>query len=158
MVSWPARARKAEHGDGEGAEAACSGARSRGAALPQPGRREPEHRWYRGGGRTAGVQQDVASGTAGGSTGLQPVTSPPLPGRGGKGPLLVVAGPKRCSKVSSAAVSSKLARGSQVGFVYPVHFTRTSLREPRPNFRVRARKISSTSNSSSPSSATTAGG
>jgi hypothetical protein len=64
---------------GEGAEAARSGARSRGAALTQSARtryarREPEHRWYRGG-RTTGVQQDVASGTAGGSIGRQPVTS-----------------------------------------------------------------------------------
>src|SRR2546423_7246914 len=55
-----------EYGNGEGAEAACSGARSRGAALTQLGR---------GGGTTrAGVQQDVASGAAGGFIGRQPVT------------------------------------------------------------------------------------
>ena len=35
-----------ECGDGEGAEAACSGAWSRGAAPTQSGRREPGHRWY----------------------------------------------------------------------------------------------------------------
>ena len=89
------------------------------------------------------------------SSGASPSHHLPSPGGG---PSLVVAGPNRRSKVSNAAVSSKLARGSQVGLVYPVHFTRTSLREPRPIFRVRARRISSTSYSSSPSSETMAGG
>jgi hypothetical protein len=36
-----------------------------------------EHRWYRGG-RTTHVQQDVASGAAGGYIGRQPVTDPRL--------------------------------------------------------------------------------
>ncbi|OLE52387.1 MAG: hypothetical protein AUG51_18285 [Acidobacteria bacterium 13_1_20CM_3_53_8] len=39
-----------------------------------PARQGPEHRWYHKG-RTAGVQQDVASGAAGGFIGRQPVTA-----------------------------------------------------------------------------------
>ena len=38
-----------------------------------PARQEPEHRWYHKG-RTSGVQQDVASGAAGGFIRRQPVT------------------------------------------------------------------------------------
>jgi hypothetical protein len=71
-----------EYGDGEGAEAACSGARSHGAAPLQSAgtcyaRQEPGHWWYRGD-RTSGVRRDVASGAAGGFVGRQSVTPVPM--------------------------------------------------------------------------------
>jgi hypothetical protein len=54
-----------------GAEGACSGAPSRGATLAQLGK--SQNTGWTAGARPTGVQQDVASGTAGGFIGHQPV-------------------------------------------------------------------------------------
>jgi hypothetical protein len=62
-----------EYGGGESAEAACSGAWSRGAALAQLG--QSQNTGWTAGARPTGVQRDVASGAAGGFIGHQPVTS-----------------------------------------------------------------------------------
>ena len=61
-----------EYGGGESAEAACSGAWSRGAALAQLG--QSQNTGWTAGARPTGVQRDVASGAAGGFIGHQPVT------------------------------------------------------------------------------------
>ena len=67
-----------EYGGGESAEAACSGAWSRGAALAQLG--QSQNTGWTAGARPTGVQRDVASGAAGGFIGHQPVTwyTPPF--------------------------------------------------------------------------------
>src|SRR3954447_15231899 len=70
----PARTRVRNMGDGEGAETACSGARSRGAALTQLGRSQNTG-GTAGRARTASAQQGVASGAAGGFIERQPVTA-----------------------------------------------------------------------------------
>ena len=64
-----------EYGGGESAEAACSGAWSRGAALAQLG--QSQNTGWTAGARPTGVQRDVASGAAGGFIGHQPVTNMP---------------------------------------------------------------------------------